>query len=370
MGNWVGKLRPILLGCALIASGFGLGVWYTESRLDLGETAPQIQIPEQPKAGGSDKASPGVAQPTSFSAMLAAQQWYQAAAWLQTEGERITPADADLLIETIRQNVNKYDALAMRRMLSLYSGNRPDDVRSYFLLADLKLLEGLQDAALDSLLQVMGGGFPDDQVAQAKREADRIITNITNPLKQRKAHAELVDFWQYVSQRFTVSDAYRYEWANSLYLAGRLDESSRLLAETGTTDIAQSALDELARLISQARTGPGFETRGGQLIASIAAQPDGVDTFELLVDTGANVTSLSRRALRQLGATPTGRNVSVRTAGGPVETEIYVLPVFFVQGQQVSNLRVLRLPTELPGMDGLLGTDVLQQFNWMPVDSL
>ena len=158
-----------------------------------------------------------------------------------------------------------------------------------------------------------------------------------------------------------------------MLLAGDAAGAQRLLDEIGTTDVAQDTLDDLAVEIAQASQGPGFVRRNGQLLATVSAGPQAQTespAFELLVDTGANITSLSRRALRQLSAEPTGRSVKVRTAGGTVETEVFVVPQMYVQGRVVSNVRALRLPNEMLGMDGLLGTDILQRLNWMPVDSL
>ncbi len=354
-----------LLTIFLMACTFGLGVWYGQSRLSVQEHA---SVPEQVTPTRAPSASPP--EPASLADFLAIQRWYQATQWLQQPDQQITTQHGDLLIEAIRTHMNKYDALAMRRMLNLYLQQQPGDARALFLLADLQILEGLNETALQTLLGVMSGGFSMDDIATARREADRLIETITTSLRNRGAFSDLHQFWQVVSESYPTSDAYRYRWARSLYLAGELDQARRLLLEIGTTDVSQASLDELAAEIEQARTGPGFAQRNGQLVATVTNSVDTAEGFELLVDTGANITSLSRRALRQLGASPTGRNVQVRTAGGTVETEVFFVPQMYVQGRLVTNLRTLRLPNEMMGLDGLLGTDVLRRLNWMPVDSL
>ena len=361
-------VKPAVFALVLLGSGFAAGVWYaqvsSEAVVTPQETSRQL-APAPVQATGTPPESVD-----RLAVLLQNKQWYQITEWLQAPTQVVTYAQGQAIIQAIQANMNKYDALAMRRMLNLYLTHQPDDSSALFLLSDLQLLEGMEETALQTLLGIMSGGFAQEQVERARREADRLIETITTALRNRRAFSELQQFWQHVSERYPSSDAYRYRWARSLLLAGQVDQAHRLLAEVGTTDVAQDSLDELARDIAEARQGPGFVQRNGQLVATVASSVEGLNQFELLVDTGANVTSLSRRALRQLNAIATGRNVRVRTAAGTVETEVFVVPEMYVQGRLVTNLRTLRLPNEMLAMDGLLGTDVLRRFKWMPVDSL
>ena len=83
--------------------------------------------------------------------------------------------------------------------------------------------------------------------------------------------------------------------------------------------------------------------------------------LSLLVDTGATVTTLTREVLRTSGARRLRDTARIRTANGVVEAAVYEVPLLDVQGHRFENVRVLELPVELPGLDGLLGLDLVDQ---------
>ena len=134
-----------------------------------------------------------------------------------------------------------------------------------------------------------------------------------------------------------------------------------LMQEKGTT------LDELAERLALAEQGVTFIRDGDRLLSQVSAPETGL-TFMLLVDTGANITSFTRDALRTLGARRLGEDARVRTASGVVTTGVYSVSELNVQGQYFSDVRVLELPAKLPGLDGLLGTDIIRQLSADPLN--
>jgi predicted aspartyl protease len=155
------------------------------------------------------------------------------------------------------------------------------------------------------------------------------------------------------------SDFFRYQWARALAQYKQHDEALRILAQTGTADVSQQSLDDLVEQILLAQTTVEFQRDGDRLL-SLARTPGGL-SITLLVDTGANVTSLSKSALRTFAAQRLPEQAHVRTAGGIVTTGIYTVPEMLVEGRLFSDLRVIELPVDLPGIDGLLGTDLINQ---------
>ena len=145
----------------------------------------------------------------------------------------------------------------------------------------------------------------------------------------------------------------------------RWDEARRVLQETGTSDIPQVTLDELRVRIDNAEQGRQFQRENGRML-STATTPAGLQ-FKLLVDTGANVTSLSIDALRAMAATRLQEQAMIRTASGVVSTGVYQVDELQVQGRTFKQLRVIELPAELPGLDGLLGLDLLEQLSADPL---
>ncbi len=308
----------------------------------------------------------GAPRLTGWQSLIDQGNWYLLQQHMALPGY-LPPEDVQAFLAQLKQRVNKYDALPMRRVLRAYAQQFPEDVEALFMISDLQQIEGASEAALETLLNIMNGGFLAEEISRAKKGADQIIGAITAGLKNRGSVAELEAFWRHISQQYPTSDYYRYEWARALAELQRWEEAQRVLAETGTSDISQQTLDQFALTLARAQSGWGFAKADGQLLASVRGSSGSEVT--LLVDTGANITSLSKQALRRLGAQPLGDKVRVRTAGGVIETSTYRIAYMEVQGQVVTDLRVLQLEADLPGMDGLLGTDVLQRFDW-PVDNL
>jgi predicted aspartyl protease len=82
------------------------------------------------------------------------------------------------------------------------------------------------------------------------------------------------------------------------------------------------------------------------------------------VDTGATITSLSKVALRRLGASREDANVRLQTASGIIDADLYRVAALEIEGRLFENLRVVELPIEISGVDGLLGVDILDQLPW------
>ena len=83
----------------------------------------------------------------------------------------------------------------------------------------------------------------------------------------------------------------------------------------------------------------------------------------MLVDTGANMTGLSKSSLLALGAEPVAEAVSVRTAGGEVALPVFRLRELRLGALVVRDLSVLGFDSLPAEAEGLVGTDVLQQLS-------
>ena len=300
-----------------------------------------------------------------FTELLRSGAWYALERWLVAKQSELTAPYGAALIQTVAGKVNKYDAVALRRVLRAYLDAQPNDNGALFLLADLQQMGGMPEAALETLFKILDYPLDDNVAQRARRQADQIINVTDTTLRNRGALAEREAFWRHISQRLPSSDRYRYEWALALAQLRRWEEARRVLQETGTSDIAQSTLDELRVRIDNAEQGLQFQREDGRML-STATTPGGLQ-LTLLVDTGANVTSLSIDALRAVAATRLQEQAMIRTAAGVVSTGVYRVDELRVQGRTFKQLRVIELPAELPGLDGLLGLDLLQQLSADPL---
>lgn len=103
-------------------------------------------------------------------------------------------------------------------------------------------------------------------------------------------------------------------------------------------------------------------------------QPDRVETFRALMDTGAQVTAVSSRVITTLDPMLVDRGQMVLADNSPVECGIYSLEVgvpvnIGSDGQQVAvmssgrPLRVMALPRRPNGYEVLLGMDLLSVYH-------
>ncbi len=306
-----------------------------------------------------------VEEAVTFAGLLERGAWFALERWLVTHASTLTAAHGQVLLEALTPALNKYDAVSLRRVLRAYLAAQPGDSAVMLLLADLQQMSGMREAALETLLQIMEFPVSMDAVAQARREADRIIKTIDLELRNRGALAEREAFWRHISQRVTDSDRYRYELAKALAQLQRWDEARRVLLETGTSDVAADTLKALSDKIEAGATGLQFERDGARMLARVSA-PAGLQ-LTLLVDTGANVTSLSLDALRRLNARRLKDIARIRTASGVVSSAVYEVTELQVQGRSFKDLRVIELPADIPGLDGLLGQDILQPLAFDPL---
>ena len=300
-----------------------------------------------------------------FTRLLSGGAWFALERWLVAQHDQLAPEYGAALIQAIAGKVNKYDAVALRRVLRAYLDTQPADNGALLLLSDLQQMGGMREAALETLFKILDYPLDENVAARARRQADQIITVTDAELRNRGALAEREAFWRHISQRLPSSDRYRYEWALSLAQLQRWEQARRVLRETGTSDIAQATLDELRVRIDSAEQGLQFRRDGSRMVASAIAS-SGIE-LTLLVDTGANVTSLSSDALRAVAALRLNEQARIRTASGIVSTGVYEVPDLQIQGRSFRRLRVVELPAELPGLDGLLGLDVLHQLSIDPL---
>ena len=95
----------------------------------------------------------------------------------------------------------------------------------------------------------------------------------------------------------------------------------------------------------------------------------------MILDTGASTTAISSRLFARLGRmrnlTFIG-NFNIRTASGSIEAPLVQIPRFYFAGYEFNDVSAIVLPEDaLPDADGLLGMNVLGQFDFaiMPQSS-
>ncbi len=325
-----------------------------EPTVAVSDVAPQVAV---------DDAIPSVFD------HIAAENWSDVADYLERPeaAHEIDTLGAALAGALVVERVDPRAARALQRVIEKYLTLAPQDVDMWLNLARHVRERGRLDQAIENLRRALGVNSGVEEVARIRKVLDADLAQLDRDLAAGEQHAERERLWQGTVAAYPLSDHYRYRQAVALVDAGRWDAAERVLAETGVSDVSQEQLDALSARIERGRRTLGF-TRQGDRILAVARGVTGVD-LTLLVDTGATVTGLHRTALRRLGAEPLRREVRLQTANGVVVAQLFRVRDLEVQGHWLEDLTVVELPVNVPGVDGLLGLDVLETLGWS-VDNL
>ncbi|MEM7078103.1 MAG: aspartyl protease family protein [Pseudomonadota bacterium] len=351
--------------------GFGLGWWFA---LPSAPLQPVAEPPTRPPAANSvanRTAAPGPLQ--AARRLLAQKSWFALEQWLRNSlpGSEAEPEEQALLnaeiVRAIAAQANKHDALVQLRVLDILLVERPGEVTILQHKADLQILSGRLEPALETYFQILDQQPLPEIVADVWVAIERLTSALDAQFKSQQSHAARVAFWRQTTARYPPSDQFRLQLAKALIGAGDTPAAQQILRETGTADITAQARDEVEAMLNARTATLDFDNRGDRILADVRSAA-GLQ-MTLLVDSGATITALSRDALRRAGARRAGRSVRLQTAGGVVEADVYTVDELWVQGRSLREVTVVELPVELAGLDGLLGTDLLRRLNWA-VDKL
>lgn len=90
-------------------------------------------------------------------------------------------------------------------------------------------------------------------------------------------------------------------------------------------------------------------------------------SVNLLIDTGASVSMLSQERFNELSAYQSleyVKTLTLNTAGGEIQAELYRVPLFSIEGYSVENMLFTVSPDFTSVHDGLLGMNFLRQFKF------
>jgi clan AA aspartic protease (TIGR02281 family) len=247
------------------------------------------------------------------------------------------------------------------RFVHAYLGRYPRDHAVLYQAADLGQMQGDWLAALDYLFRVLEYPASEAVAVETRQRIDVLVRSHATTLAQRREFETLVDFYERLIGYDPGNDAYRLAAAEWLLELGEGARAEAWLAEAAPDD------GRRARLIARSRlsaAGIPVERDGQQLLTTARA---GTQAVRLLVDTGATMTSLSPSVLRRIGASPEAAEVTVATASGTVRAQIYRVDHFEIGPLTLNQHRVIALELPTPGIDGLLGMDVLGQTGLPPL---
>lgn len=249
--------------------------------------------------------------------------------------------------------------------LIAYTRNEPGDAQAQFLLSDGWQMYAEWQRALEPLFSVLRVPPTPADATEARRRAQLLINAREQQLLNTGDFAELVSFFQWLTQAEPDYDGHRLSLVRWLLRSDEVAAAERLFKETGNVGVTEAARRSVAEEIAVRRRSIPLEREGAALYTSVrlaggAGRPR--RSLRLLIDTGASMTSLSVQVLQELNAQRLGHRLEVRTANSSLEVDVYRVFDFQVGEVRIGDIDVLALPELPPGVNGLLGMDVLNRF--------
>ena len=283
------------------------------------------------------------------------------------------------LLATELTNLLKYDPLNESLLLlegELIELTKPlsTDIVHYYDLAELPLsTETLSfiDAKIATLYQQA-------QTQLSQDEQWELVARLNEPLYQRIPDARhytlnLAEAYAY-QQKFTLMEdvlaALPSNDRDANIIRNKAYEMRDIANADNTLSESKPAPSEAEAARYQTRVA--LERIGDQYRLDVKALNQ---KATMILDTGASTTAISSRLFARLGRmrnlTFIG-NFNIRTASGTIEAPLVQIPRFYFAGYEFNDVSAIVLPEDaLPDADGLLGMNVLGQFDFaiMPQSS-
>lgn len=283
------------------------------------------------------------------------------------------------LLATELTNLLKYDPLNESLLLlegELIELTKPlsTAIVHYYDLAELPLsTETLSfiDAKIATLYQQA-------QTQLSQDEQWELVARLNEPLYQRIPDARhytlnLAEAYAYQQKLTLMEDVLAALPSNDrdANIIRNKAYEMRDIADTDNT-LSESEIEPTGAEAARYQTRVALERIGDQYRLDVKALNQ---KATMILDTGASTTAITSRLFARLGRmrnlTFIG-NFNIRTASGTIEAPLVQIPRFYFAGYEFNDVSAIVLPEDaLPDADGLLGMNVLGQFDFaiMPQSS-
>ncbi len=254
-------------------------------------------------------------------------------------------------------------------LLTPYLAQWPDDADATLLLARARLENGAIPNAI-ALLQSLRRKTADQALLHdGEILLNDAIARYDHGLMQQNRWGELLDFYRRLSTEDGGNSRYQLRQAELLTGMGQADEALALLEPLrfNRPEIATAA-QRLRRQIEARRRATTHDAIKLTRLQNHFLVPlrFGGQHLELLLDTGASLTMLARRALPDGLVARPAKAVTIATADGQTTLPTVVLPELTIGAQRLRDVRIaLNDKMAIPGADGLLGMDILKRFDFI-----
>ena len=309
-----------------------------------------------------------------------------------------------LFYQTAQNYLSQKKASLADQLMAEYLGAIQDE-QAYILLARSHVMQSNHRDAIDAVISAYGLAFDSTRQQRIEQYAVQIALNYYaeqqkkfKPQDNKGSFDDVLQTLMQLHYLFPENAELTYQTANLLGATGDLVTAQQYLSSLVYTnnDYSQAA-NTLLNAIAQQQVSPTPEQsnnnpRPTQSSASVTAPPPAPELLDsnsivvplqrsgssylvdvvinqspvtLLLDTGASITALSETVVDRLRLDKTNRRVRLSTANGTRTSNIYRADSLQLNSVQLNKVAVVEIKLgSRSRIDGLLGTDILQQFNY------
>ncbi|MEH6635866.1 MAG: retropepsin-like aspartic protease [Halioglobus sp.] len=262
-------------------------------------------------------------------------------------------------------------------LVNLWLGAYYQDIPVMLLLAESQRLQGSPEEAASTLQIAATYALQGGQQEEVRSAVQRLVKFTDEALSRQQSWIELLGFYEFLATIDLGTPTFQLRQAQLYQLVDEPQRSHELLVELRNNDnglssqwtaaldqqLAKSAIEPSAdQLPSHAI--PVTRHRDHFLVASSVNRGD---QLNLIIDTGASITTLTRDSFSRVvhsGFEYRGSRL-FNTANGLTQGEVYRVTSISVGETRIDDLDIAVLDYESSeGVDGLLGMNVLRNFRF------
>ncbi len=307
--------------------------------------------------------------------LIRARDFDGAVEFYARNAERAPPARAaalrGALLDRARGASGRQELELVLGLLERFTWYYHRDVEALNLLAGAAERLGRPDVALAALLDALEVELTGPDPDAARRRVASLVDALAAGRLAIDDRQSAIGLYERVLARDPLNHRYRYLLAAAQEAAGDYREALRTLDQIPDGGHAAVALADLRRRIEEStelasRFSDGLPLAPFGNHYTVEVSLDGGRTLRLLLDTGASRSVLTPSVIRRVrDAERLSERVRIGTANGVVSAARYRVPSLTLGPFRIDDPELVVLELEgLSGVDGLLGLDLLRQFDY------
>ena len=396
---------------AFIVLCISASVWFVRNGIESSDktisTSLKPDTQEVSKAPNSrsiaqKKQAPPKSQAISFnqqiSNLLEKQQFSAAVEKFNTVYDELDDSNINniqsLFLKRAQHYLSKKQASLASQLMSEYLLSIQDE-QAYILLSRSHVMQSNHRHAIDAAISAYGLSFDSERQENIENYIVQIALNYyakkLNAQKQgRDSILEVVPVLTELHYLFPENAQLTFETARLLNATGNSATAQQYLSSLiySNNDYSEAASNLLNSIVrqpentitpqqpsnnpppqrsSRPKTPPNsvivpLRRHGSSYLVDVVINRKPVT---LLLDTGASITALSEQVMNRLNLKKTSRKIRLSTANGTRTSNVFRADSVKLHNVELSQVAVVEVGLgQRSSIDGLLGTDILQQFNY------